>query len=196
MWKQTAIASAIVLGTMGAASAATVNTVDAPTGYFVPTDAQKYDSPYYRGYGEGWGWTHGAIASAFSTATLQISAFDVDYNTGSSELDKIEAYDAASSSWIDLGFLIGQNDAWAYTDFVLGANLLDDVVTGLQVRMTIDTLGQGWVVTLGKSVITTDGATPPPPDPGATVPVPAAFPLLLGGLAAIGGLRLKRRKAA
>ncbi|MFT4152154.1 MAG: VPLPA-CTERM sorting domain-containing protein [Paracoccaceae bacterium] len=194
MWKQTAIAAAITLSAAAGASAATTDTIEAPDGYFVPTDAQRYDSPYYRYYGAGWSWAHNAITEAFTTATLQISAFDVDYSSG--ELDLIEAFDAATSTWINLGYLIGANDAWAYTDFVIGADLLDDVADGLQVRMTIDSGYGGWAVTLAKSVITTDGATPPPPDPGAQVPLPAAFPLLLGGLAAVGGLRLKRRKTA
>jgi hypothetical protein len=45
-----------------AAHAAFSDVVQAPTGYFVPTDAQKYDFPYYRANGDDWTWQQGAIA--------------------------------------------------------------------------------------------------------------------------------------
>jgi hypothetical protein len=44
------------------ASAAAIDTVQAPTGYFVPTDALKYNYTYWRGHGQDWDWTHNPIA--------------------------------------------------------------------------------------------------------------------------------------
>ncbi|MCS6986329.1 MAG: hypothetical protein NZM40_02675 [Sphingomonadaceae bacterium] len=47
---------ALVLGAAAVAVAtpavADVDVVEAPTGFFVPTDAQKYDWPYYRWFGD------------------------------------------------------------------------------------------------------------------------------------------------
>jgi hypothetical protein len=168
--------------------ASPVNVVQAPTGYFVPTDAQKYDSPYYRWYGEDWGWTHGAVDAPTTSVTLLISAFDVD---APSEVDNIYAWENTAATWVLLGSLAGANDVWAYTTFTLGSAFWDDVVTGLQVKIAIDTATQGsWAVTLAKSVVTVDGGTPPPPNP--TVPDGGATLMLLGG--ALTGLAALRRK--
>lgn len=184
-------AAALALALPGFASAATVtDVVQASTGYFVPDDTLKYNSPYYRGAYGDWGWTHGAIAAGFATAELLISAFDVDYYSG--EYDEIWAND--SGTWVSLGNLIGATDAWAYTTFILGANFFDDIAAGLQVRVDIDTGNAGWLVTLSKSVITVDGAAPPPPQPGA-VPLPAAGWMLMAGVGGLAALR-RRRKAA
>lgn len=95
--------------------------------------------------------------------------------------------------WTSLGYLAGGNDIWAFSTFTLGANFFDDIAAGLQVSMNIDASNDGWAVTLAKSVITTDGAAPPPPTPGA-VPLPAAGWMLMAGLGGIAALR--RRKSA
>lgn len=176
------------LALAGGAAAATVDTVQSPSGYFTPSDAVKYDDPYYRWSGSDWGWTHGAITESFSTAALQISAFDVDFDSG--EVDEIYAKD--EGAWILLGNLAGASDEWAYTDFTLDSSLYDELATGLELMISIDVDYGGWAVTLAKSVITTDGAAPPPPDP-SPVPVPAALPLLGAGLAALGLMRRRAR---
>lgn len=185
-----ALAASAITAVAGSASAAAVtDTIQSPTGFFVPTDAQKYDSPYYRGNGQGWGWTHTAIGGVITTATLNISAFDVD---APRENDVIEALD--SGTWVSLGSLAGGNDIWAFSNFVLGANFFDDIATGLQVRMTIDTNNEGWFVTLGKSSLSIDGGILPPPPPG--VPEPGVWALMLLGFGAVGSAIRSRRRPA
>jgi hypothetical protein len=168
-------------------AAPAVDIVQAPTGYFVPTDGQKYDAPYYRWYNEDWSWQHSAIASTFTTATLRISAFDID---APAEVDKIYAYD--SGTWVLLGSLAGGNDIWQYTDFGLGANFFDDILTGLQVKIDIDSTNDEeenvWAVTLAKSTLSLDGGVGPGPEPGP-VPEPLTMLLLGLGLTGIAGAR-------
>lgn len=199
--KNTFIALAAAATMSAGAAFAATDTIDAASGqagtYFVPTLGQETDSPYYRWYGEGWSWTHNALAP-FTTATLNISAYDVDEAPcGSSvcENDTIEAYDATSSMWILLGSLTGDDNAFSFTSFDLvaaaGGALLDDVLAGLQVRMKIDVDNGGWAVSLSKSVITTDGSGAGNPNPG-TVPLPAGGLLLIGALGGLGALRRKR----
>lgn len=159
------------------------------TSYFVDVDGNKYNSPYYRYGAADWGWTHSAIAGTITSASLNISAFDVDASSG--EVDYIYAYDNGNA--VLLGQLSGGNDIWAFSNFVLGANFNDDIAAGLQVWMDIDSLGGGWAVTLAKSALSIDGGTLPPPVPGA---VPEPGTLLLLGVGAAGVAWMRRRKAA
>ena len=92
--RTTLAVATLALASTGGIQAATVDVVEAPTGFFVPTDAQKYDSPYYRYVSEDWGWVHNAIAGVITSAELLIAAFDVDYSLG--ELDEIFAMDDGS----------------------------------------------------------------------------------------------------
>ncbi len=193
-----------VLATAGIASAATVDTIDATSGqagtYFVPSLGQETDSPYYRRSGEDWDWQHNAIASGFTSAKLNISAYDVDEApctwNGPCELDVIEAYDANTNSWLALGSLTGDDNAFSFTEFDIyaaaGGALVDDIIAGLKVRILIDENlpTQGWAVSLAKSVISTDGSGPGNPNPGQ-VPLPAGAWLML---TAVGGFAAMRRR--
>ncbi|MEX5726834.1 hypothetical protein Ga0609869_000187 [Rhodovulum iodosum] len=171
-----------------------VDVVEAPTGFFAPGEAETFDSPYYRNADQDWGWTHGPIAAGFTSASLLISAFDVDFeSTSFPPGERDEIFVRNDGVLESLGFLVGENDTYAFTEFTLGADLFDDIAAGLEVFMDIDTGNDGWLVTLGKSVITTDGASPPPPTPGE-VPVPAALPLLASGFALMSGLGFARRR--
>jgi hypothetical protein len=173
-----------------AIAAPVVDIIQAPTGFFVPTDGQKYDSPYYRWYGDDWGWTHNPIGGSITSATLNISAFDVDYVSG--ERDAIYAYDGAAQ--IFLGYLTGVNDEWSYGSvFTLGSDFFDDIATGLKIWMVIDSTDDSWAVTLAKSVLSIDGGTPPPPQPGP-VPEPSTLLLLGSGLIGLGYFVRKRMK--
>ena len=212
MFLQAAALSALVAAGFGAAtgaSAATVDTVDATSGqantYFVPALGLELSSPYYRQFGEDWGWKHNGIASGFTSASLNISAYDVDEipcinpSTGICELDVIQAWDAATSTWLNLGSLTGADNAFSFTNFdIFGFGsgvLIDDIVAGLLVQILIDqnVPTQGWFVSLGKSVITTDGAGAGNPNPGQ-VPLPAAALLLMSGLGGLGSLAAMRRR--
>lgn len=170
-----------------------IDVIDASNGgagtYFVPTDAQKYDAPYYRWAGEDWGWQHNPIADSYTTATLRISSFDVDWAPGyAGELDIISIINGVE---VVLGSLGGLNNAWSYTDFDVtpyGAA----IAAGLEVWMKIDENNEGWAVTLAKSVLTLDGAVAPPPQPGASVPdAGSTVGLLAVAMVSLGALRRK-----
>lgn len=178
---------AALLASAVALKAAWIDVIDASDAqagtYFTPDDASKYNAPYYRWAGEDWDWTHTAYAGSYTTATLSISAFDVD--AGSGELDVIAVVNGAP---IVIGSLAGGSDIWSYTSFDVTA-LAAQIALGLKVEIRIDENNAGWAVTLAKSVLTLDGATPPPPQPG--VPDGGASLILLG-LGAL-GLGLVRR---
>lgn len=191
-WKSILASAAVaVVATTGASFAAVVDTIDANSGqpgtYFVPFGNGPTDSPYYRGKGEDWGWVQNGIAAGFTSATLNISAWDVDFSSG--ERDEIWVKNNGVDQF--LGYLEGSNNEYSFTEFTLGADLFDDITAGLQVFMKIDTNTNGsWLVSLAKSVLATDGAGPGNPNP-TPVPLPAAGFLLLG---ALGGLGLMRRR--
>lgn len=184
--------------TVGSFAYAATDIVQAPTSYFVPSDSQKTDWPYYRRNGDDWGWTHNGIAGTITNATLSVSAYDVDrdgYDTGGTyfgpELDGVYAYD--SGALMFLGYLAGGTDKWSYTTFTLGSNFYDDINSGLQVLFKIDESDIGWAVTLAKSVIATEGSNIPGPEPGA-VPEPLTMLLLGLGLTGLAGLRRRFEK--
>lgn len=168
------------------------DTVQYSTGYFVDSSANTYSSPYYRWAADDWSWTHSAMSGSFSSASLWVSAWDVD---APDEVDNIYAWD--SGSWTLLGSLAGANDAWGYSTFALGSNFFDDIATGLKVKIDIDSTSDGWAVTLAKSVLTVDGGYVPPPNPTAPVPEPETYAMMLAGLGLMGVMiRRRRNKSA
>jgi len=193
-----ASAAVAVVASAGASFAApVVDTIDANSGqagtYFVPFGDSPTSSPYYRGNGDDWGWVHNGIAAGFTSATLNISAWDVDFDGWPpsfplGERDEIWVKDNGTD--VFLGYLGGSDNQYSFTEFVLPSNLFDDITAGLQVFMKIDTENEGWLVSLAKSVLATDGAGPGNPNP-TPVPLPAAGFLLLG---ALGGLGLMKRR--
>jgi len=184
----------LLLAVTGLAQAAPlVDTIQYPTGYFVQYDSQKYSSPYYRDQYEDWGWQHNAISGNITSATLNISAFDVDNYSSASwyEHDLIYAYDGANK--VLLGELAGASDIWSYTSFTLDSKFYDDIATGLKVWMDIDTTSGGnWLVTLSKSALSIDGGTIPNPNP--TVPIPGAILLFAPGLAGLVAIRRRMNR--
>lgn len=183
-----------MLSCAGMAQAA-IDVVEAPTGFFAPDNTQLFNAPYYRWYNEDWSWQHSAIGGAFTTASLNISAWDVDASSG--EVDNIYALDNAT--WTLLGSLAGLDNDWGYTTFNLGANFFDDIAGGLQVFIDIDSTHNfdNWAVSLAKSVLSLDGGVLPDPDPNPTpsVPEPSTFVLMGAGLAGVAMLRKRFRKS-
>ncbi len=175
-------------------SAAVTDVISAPTGYFVPDQSDVYNDPYYRGYGEDWGWTHNAIGGTITSATLNIDAWDVDHSSG--EVDRISAWSIQDNDWIVLGELQGSNDAWGYTTFTLDSSWYDEIAAGLQVWMDISVgASSGWVVSLAKSALEVNGGTIPGPGP-SPVPVPAAVWLFGSGLLGLAGFSRKKKANA
>lgn len=171
---------ALAFGTL--AHAAVVDVVQFPTGFFVPDETQTYNSPYYRWWDEDWGWTHNAIGGSPTSATLNISAWDVDTGGIDPEVDNIYARDGGV--WTLLGSLNGLDNSWGYTTFTLSADFYDDIASGLQVKMDIDSTHtyDYWAVTLAKSALNIDGGQLPGPNPGNPIPEPGSMMLLGTGL--------------
>jgi len=197
------LATTAALALLAGGAFAATDTIDATNGgpgtFFVPTLGQELDDPFYRDADEDWGWMHNPLAGGFTSASLNISAYDVDEAPCSPlpdiecEVDDIYVMDGATE--ILLGSLTGDNNAFSFTEFVLPASVFDDIETGLKVRMDIDATNTGnWLVSLSKSVITTDGANPGNPNPPA-IPLPAAGWGLVAGIGALAALR-RRRSAA
>lgn len=182
---------------MGSKASATpiADTIQYSSGYFVDVDANKTTSPYYRWYNEDWGWTHNAISATFSTATLNISAFDVDYALG--ERDEVFAWNNSGVK-TSLGFLAGSNNTWAFTEFTLDLTYFNTAIAGgLDVWIDIDSTnpyasyGFGdFGITLAKSTLCLDGPCDMDPKP-PVIPEPSTYLLLGSGIA---GLAFWRRR--
>jgi hypothetical protein len=198
--KNTAITlfGALALSLSASSFAATLtDTIDASSGqtgtYFVPSAGLETTSPYYRWNGDDWGWTHNALSGTLSDAKLNISAYDVD---APREQDDIYAYNNDTASWTFLGSLAGNNNVFSFTEFSLDSSWYDEIAAGLQVRMVIDVLDDGWAVSLAKSVLTVNGGTVGNPNPGVNeVPVPAAAFLFAPALLGFMALRRKAKSA-
>lgn len=184
------------------ASAGVIDTIDSNSGvgnvspnYFAPNSIATTSSPYYREAGEDWQWTHNAIVTPYTTASLSISAYDVDNPSAQpafdDEIDEIYGWETSTASWSLIGVLDGANDIYSFTTFNLGASWADEIAAGLLVRILIDQNDEGWAVTLAKSVLATDGEDIGNPNPGTEVPLPAAAWLF--GSALLGFIGARRR---
>jgi hypothetical protein len=196
------IAAAYLCTGIGQVSAASVDTIDATSGqpntYFVPSLGQEFVAPYFRYMGEDWGWEHNAIGGVISTASLSISAYDVDNpsslpGTVEDEIDVIQGL-SSTLGWVDIGVLSGSTDAFSYTTFDLDSSWFDEIAAGLMVQILIDQNDTNyWGVSLAKSVLSIDGAPLPNPNPNP-VPVPAALWLFGTALAGLAGFGRRKHK--
>ena len=139
-----------------------------------------------------------AISESFTSATLSISAWDVDADdTYDPEVDDIYVFENSVGDFVLIGSLDGANDEYSYTSFALGSEFFDDIANGLQVFMDIDATNtspyDNWAVTLAKSVISCDGAVIPDPDPNP-VPEPGSVTLILLGCLSFIGCTIRRKK--
>jgi hypothetical protein len=183
-------ALATTLGATTANAVAFTDTIQASTGFFLPAGVDPFAVPYYREADQDWGWRHNPITTPFSTATLNISAFDVD---SPFEIDTIYAYDDGVRTRI--GNLTGQSDTYSFATFTLGATFFDDIANGLRVEVDIDAEDNGWILTLVKSAVSVAGGALPPPTPGA-VPEPGTWAMFLGGFGLMGAAIRRRKQQA
>lgn len=184
---KTVVSAGIVLsGIAGAVQADMITDVvqwntEINPNYFVDDAANTYNTEYYRWFNQDWGWSHSAVDATFSSATLSISAWDVDASSG--EVDEIFVKD--EGSFVKIGNLAGGNNAYSYTTFTLGSNFYNEIASGLEVYMNIDATHNYkiWAVTLAKSVLSLDGAVIPDPNPDpdpdpVSVPEPSSVSFL------------------
>jgi hypothetical protein len=183
----------IVLGVILAfgsiAHAVATDVIEYPTPNFV--DPTNWAAGYYY-WDNDWGWTHNAIGGSITSASLNIGAYDVDWDwLGDPEVDLIYAKD--DGIWKQLGSLTGQNNTWTYTTFNMGSEFFNDINNGLEVWMDIDSTHDYdvWAVALSKSALSIDGGSLPNPDPTA-VPEPATMLLIGFGLAGVAALRKRK----
>jgi hypothetical protein len=93
------------------------------------------------------------------------------------------------ASWLNLGDLVGMNNIWTFTTFDLSgyswANT--QVNAGLQVKLDIDTSGEGWIVTLEESILSVDGGA------ATAVPEPSTLAIFALGIMGLASRRFKKQ---
>lgn len=204
------LATLLLLVVTGPATAVSVDTIDSSDNvlnevFFAPA-GDEADVPYYRNRGlnlydgldGNWGWTHTGLTTAgFGSASLSISAWDVDSTstiinpmTGflfDDEIDEIQGYNDDTNMWEKIGDLLGTARATSITTFSLDSSWLDEIATGLQLRILIDqNITNFWGVSLTQSMLTLN------PNP---VPVPAAVWLFGSAILGLAGFSRRKKKA-
>ena len=197
------LAAVVGLTAAGKASAMSVDIIDASntpgpnSTFFAPAGMHNF-IPFYRYEGEDWTWSHIGTGMDIVSATLSITAWDVDNPAvvpagNDPEIDQIGGF--KGGAWTDIGLLEGQSNEFSVTSFVLDSSWFSDIQSGLMLGILIDQDDTDnydggnffYGVSLIQSKLTLEFRTP------AEIPLPAAAWLFGTALLGLAGI-VRRRK--
>jgi hypothetical protein len=123
-------------------------------GPWVDGDGRTYGFGYYSGRDHDFGWlhtfvpTHGKSSLLILSATLNVRAYDVDYNPEDIQNGEFDGV-SVDGTWLNPQFLQGSNNAWTVTTFDVDPKALSD--GELRVDVDIDMIRYGWLATIDYS---------------------------------------------
>jgi hypothetical protein len=106
----------------------------------------------YVGYGSHITGTFNVTATASTSASLTVHAYDIDEESG--EIDNVYFIETNGTEHL-LGHLSGQDNTWTTTSFVLNKNWVKVGTNSLRVEPDVDTQGN-WFVTVDRAQLVVD----------------------------------------